>query len=204
MMDLKETYNKIAEDWVADHDKDIWGKAGADMFLSFLPKGATVLDVGCGGGIKTNYIAKQGYEASGVDFSEKMIEIAKRDYPSLEFNVLDMYDIDIYPKMVDGIFVQAALLHIKKDRVLEVLRKMKDKLNPGGVIYIAVKAMRDNGIEEEMKTENDYGYDYERFFSYFSLTELKDYFNQLDLELVWEGDADTSVTHWLQVVGKKV
>lgn len=203
-MNLKETYNRIAEDWVRDHDKDTWGKAGADMFLSFLPKGSTILDVGCGGGIKTNYLANQGYAASGVDFSEKMIEIAKRDYPTLQFAVLDMYNIDTYSQTVDGIFVQAALLHIEKARVLEVLGKMKNKLNPGGVIYIAVKAMRNNGIEEEVKTENDYGYDYKRFFSYFTLDELKGYFKQLDLEVIWEGGADTSMSHWVQVIGKKV
>lgn len=203
-MNLKETYNRIAEDWVRDHDKDTWGQGGADMFLSFLPKGATILDVGCGGGIKTNYLAKQGYDARGIDFSEKMIELAQQQYPHLEFAVLDMYDVDTYPESVDGIFVQAALLHIKKDRVLEVLTKLKDKLNRSGVIYIAVKAMRDNGVEEEIKTEHDYGYEYERFFSYYSLDELKAYFKQLGLEMLWEGGADTSLSHWLQVIGKKV
>lgn len=201
-MNLKDTYNKIAEDWVRDHDKDTWGQAGADMFLSFLPLGATVLDIGCGGGIKTNYIAKKGYKAEGVDLSDKMIELAKRDYPELQFAVLDMYDIDQYQHSVDGIFVQAALLHIEKKRVLEVLQKMKDKLNPDGVIYIAVKSMRDNGVEEEIKTENDYGYEYSRFFSYFTEEELRKYMNELDLDIVWEGSIGAA-SKWLQIIAKK-
>lgn len=202
-MNLKDTYNRIAEDWVKDHDKDTWGIPGAEKFLSFLQKGASILDVGCGGGIKTNYIASQGYDVAGVDLSERMIEIAKRDYPQLDFAVLDMYDIDQYPKTVDAIFVQAALLHIKKARVPEVLKKMAGKLNLGGLLYIAVKAKGEGGIDEEVKIENDYGYEYERFFSYYTIDELRTYLTDLNFEILWEGEANTTATKWLQVIGKK-
>ena len=201
-MNLKDTYNKIAEDWVKDHDIDVWWQEGTDYFLSLLPKGATILDVGCGGGIKTRYLAEHGYEATGIDFSEKMIEIAKRENPVLDFRVVDMYDLDTLPDMFDAIFVQAALLHIPKARVMEVLLKMKTRLNAGGLLYVAVKGKRENGPEEDVKTEDDYGYEYERFFSYFTLEELKGYFTQLDMEVVWETESGSNNTTWIQVVGR--
>jgi SAM-dependent methyltransferase len=202
-MDLKTTYNTIAEDWVKDHDKDTWWQEGTEYFLSLLPKESTVLDVGCGGGIKTRYISDKGYDATGIDFSDKMIEIAKRENPGVEFGVVDMYDVDTIAKTFDGIFVQAALLHIPKAQVMEVLTKMKDKLNPNGLLYIAVKGIREDGVEEGIKTENDYGYDYQRFFSYFTLEELKGYLNTLDLEIVWEGNRGSNATNWIQIIGKK-
>ena len=49
-------------------------------------------------------------------------------------------------------------------------KKFKNKLNPNGVLYLAVKEKRK--VEEEIATENDYGYEYERFFSYFTLDEI--------------------------------
>lgn len=202
-MDLKDTYNTIAEDWVKDHDKDTWWQEGTEYFLSLLPKKSTILDVGCGGGIKTRYISEKGYGVMGIDFSDKMIEIAKRENPGIEFAVVDMYDINTIEKTFDGIFVQAALLHIPKNRVMEVLTKMKEKLNPNGLLYLAVKGIRDDGVEEGIKTENDYGYDYQRFFSYFSLDELKNYFTILDLEIVWEGNRGSNATNWIQIIGKK-
>lgn len=202
-MDLKETYNRIAEDWVKDHDRDTWWQEGTDYFLSLLPQGAHILDVGCGAGIKTQYITDEGYNAMGVDFSEKMIEIAKREYSGLDFAVLDMYDIGTLEKNFDGIFVQAALLHIPKARAMEVLTNMKDKLNAGGFLYLAVKGMRADGMEEEMRKEDDYGYEYERFFSYFSLDELKGYFKELNLEVVWDGNTGSNATNWIQIIGKK-
>ncbi|MEQ1561249.1 MAG: class I SAM-dependent methyltransferase [Nitrospira sp.] len=202
-MNLKDTYNKIAEDWVKDHNNDTWWVAGTDYFLSQLPRGSKILDVGCGGGIKTKYISEKGYKVLGIDFSEKMIEIAKRENPGVDFMTVDMFDIDTIQQSFDGIFAQASLLHIPKNKVLEVLEKMKDKLNADGLLYVAVKDIKDNKIEEEVKVEDHYGYEYERFFSYFSLGELVEYFKKLNMDVVWSVDKDTLETPWVQVIGKK-
>jgi SAM-dependent methyltransferase len=199
---LKDTYNKIAEDWVKDHDRDDWWQDGADYFLSLLSKDSKILDVGCGGGIKTKYINDKGYQVKGIDFSEKMVDIAKRDNPNVDFELLDMYDVDTLKDKFDGIFVQASLLHIPKNRVVEVLTKMKSVLNSNGLIYIAVKGMRDDGIQEDTKVENDYGYEYERFFSYFTMDELKKYFRELDMEVIWEGENIPTATKWIQIIGR--
>ncbi len=202
-MSLKETYNKIAEDWIKDHNSDTWWQEGTDYFLSLLNKDSRILDIGCGGGVKTKYISEKGYKVLGIDFSEKMIEIAKRQNPSVNFSVVDIYDIDKISETFDGIFIQAVLLHIPKARVLEILQKIKSKLNTNGLVYLAVKGVRGDGIEEEVKTENDYGYEYERFFSYFSLEEFKGYLNKLDMKVVWESEKGSEKTKWIQIVGKK-
>ncbi len=202
-MSLKETYNKIAEDWVKDHNDDDWWQEGTDYFLSLLPKNSTILDVGCGGGIKTRYIQNKGYKVSGIDFSEKMIEVAKRENPDLDFAVVDIFDINTLDETFDGIFIQAVLLHIPKNRVMEVLTKMKDKLNNNGLLCLAVKGIHDDGIEENVVTESDYGYEYERFFSYFSLKELRSYFNKLNMKMVWERESGSNKTSWIQIIGKK-
>ncbi len=202
-MNLKETYNRIAEDWVLDHNDDDWWQAGTDHFLSLLTKKANVLDVGCGGGIKTKYISEKGHCVLGIDFSEKMIEIARRENPEVEFAVIDMYDMDKIEETFDGIFAQAALLHIPKTRALEVLTKMKDKLNEDGLLYLAVKGIREDGTEEDIVRQNDYGYEYERFFSYFKLEELKAYFDQLGLLVIREEDKKSNKTNWIQIIGKR-
>ncbi len=203
-MDLKSTYNKIAEDWVKDHNQDDWWKEGTDTFTSLLPQGASVLDVGCGGGIKTKNIANKGFKVTGIDFSEKMIEIAKRELPELDFDVVDVYDVDKYPKTFDGIFAQAVLLHIPKARTMEVLEKLKSRLNDGGILYIAVKGIKDDGIEEKVTQENDYGYEYERFFSFYSPEELREYLQKLNMEIVCENIFKSGKTDWLQIIGRKI
>ncbi len=202
-MNLKDTYNKIAEAWVTDHNADTWWQEGTDAFLKIIPVGCSVLDVGCGGGIKSKYIAEREFKVTGIDFSEKMIEIAQRENPNLDFAVVDVYNIDQYPKTFDAIFAQAVLLHIPKKDVMEVLQKMVNRLNFGGFLYLGVKAVKDDGVEEKVVTEDDYGYAYDRFFSFFTLSELKNYFRQLELDIVWEGEVGSGRANWVQIVGKK-
>ncbi len=199
---LRETYNKIAKDWNGDHIVDTWWIEETNTFLSLLPKEATILDVGCAGGYKTNYIKNKGFKIQGIDFSEGMIEDAKEKFPDITFEVLDVYNLDNLTKTFDGVFSQAVLLHIPKKRIMEVLEKMKTKLNKGGLLHIAVKEVKNNGIEEEIKKEDDYGYEYERFFSYFTLDELKGYFNKLGLEIIHENIVNSGRSNWICLIGR--
>ena len=138
-MSLKETYNKIAESWHQDHQSDDWWVEGTNTFISFLKKGELVLDVGCGAGTKSKYLLKNGLQVIGIDFSEKMIEIARKEIPQGKFFVMDINDVDKLRENFDGIFMQAVLLHVPKKEVESVLKKAVVKLKVGGYLYIAVK-----------------------------------------------------------------
>ncbi len=198
-MNLKETYNRIAEDWHRNHQKDDWWAGGTDKFISFLQKGDLALDVGCGAGTKSKYLIKKGLRVIGVDFSEKMIEIAKREIPNGNFFVFDLSEIDKLDYLFNGIFMQAVLLHIPKRKVKDKLEKVITKLKTGGYIYIAVKEKKSQGVEEEIKIENDYGYQYERFFSYFTVDEIKLYLQNLGIKIVFS----EIKSPWIQIIGRK-
>jgi SAM-dependent methyltransferase len=204
-MDLKSTYNTIVEDWFKDHHDDTWWHEGTEKFMALLSPEATILDVGCGPGVKSRWLTKKGFKVTGIDFSEKSIELAKRESQSMaiDFEVIDMYDLDSYPKTYDAVFAQASLLHIPKKRVVEVLEKLNRKIKSGGLLYIAVKGIRADGVEEQTLRENDYGHEYERFFSYYSLPELEKYFKNLNFEVVLTTSNVVGKTEWLQIVGKK-
>ncbi len=193
----------IAEDWVRDHHSDTWWQEGTEKFLSLLPPHASILDVGCGAGVKTRYITQKGFKVTGIDFSEKMIEIARRESPDIPFEVLDMYELEKHTVKYDGVFAQASLLHIRKERIQEVVSQLRNILVPGGLLYIAVKGIREDGVQEDVKKEYDYGYEYERFFSYYSLSELETYLTQAGMDVLWTLDTLSGRTHWLQIVGKR-
>lgn len=202
-MSLKATYDKIAEFWKKDHGDDSWWHEGTDKFLSFLPSGASILDMGCGTGVKSNYLSRKGFNVTGADFSEKMVALATHDYPQVTFEVVDLYDLDSYGKKFDAVFTQAVLLHIPKNRIVEILKKLKGKLNPGGFLYVAVKEIRPGQPDEGILKEDDYGFEYERFFSYYDTAELKGYLTQAGLEPIWEKRHLEKATYWIQVIAKK-
>lgn len=202
-MNLKDTYNKISNDWYSDHKSDDWWVEGTDIFISMLKNGSTVLDVGCGAGVKSKYLFEKGLTVTGIDFSEKFIEIAKNNVPGAQFFVMDMKEASSLGTKFDSIFAQASLLHIPKKEIRGVLAILVNQLRVGGYLYIAVKGLRPGGKEEEIVKENDYGYDYERFFSFFSMDELKGYLSELKLSIVYENSKIVGRTNWLQIVGKK-
>src|SRR3989338_1085130 len=137
-MDLKNTYNKIGDDWFRDHALDNWWHKGAGTFISFLKPGTKVLDVGCGPGHASKYLVQKGLKVFGFDFSEKMIEIAIREVPKSKFLVMDLNDIEKLEETFDGIYAKAVLLHVPKKEILVVMKKITSKLKPSGYFYVAV------------------------------------------------------------------
>lgn len=204
-MDLKETYNRIAEDWHRDHLHDDWWIQDIDTFIKNLPPGARVLDVGCGSGVKAKYLMGHGLKVTGIDISENLLEIARREAPEGEYRLFSMTDLDTMPETFDGVFAQASLLHIPKKDAGDVVKKMANRLVPGGLLYIAVKEPREGNPEEEVVTENDYGYEYERFFSYFTMAELERYLTDAGLHVISKlrNPNKSGKTVWLQIIGKK-
>ncbi|KKS95847.1 hypothetical protein A3B05_02645 [Candidatus Giovannonibacteria bacterium RIFCSPLOWO2_01_FULL_43_160] len=202
-MDLRETYNRIAEDWHKDHKQDNWWVEGTNKFVSLLKPNSLVLDAGCGAGNKSKYLIGKGLKVVGIDFSDKLIEIAKRETPSGKFFAMHINEADKLEEKFDGIFMQAVLLHIHKKDAKKTIKKLLDKLKLGGYLYIAVKEKKSGGADEEIKTENDYGYPYERFFSYFTLDEIKNLMKELELEISYENISSFGHTRWIQVIGKK-
>lgn len=92
MNETREFWDRIADDWntqVGDHgdsnrilnsDPVLWAFAG-DV------AGLTVLDAGCGTGYLTRQLQERGALVRGVDFSEKMCQIARAKAPELDFRV---------------------------------------------------------------------------------------------------------------------
>lgn len=199
-MDLKSTYNKIAEDWDNDHCHDTWWFEGTDKFISFFKPGASILDIGCGAGTKSDYLIRHGLKVTGIDFSEKMIKLAVEKVPAGTFWVKDFRNPLGFDHQFEGVFAQAALLHIPKKEIPEVLANIIKLLKPNGYLYVAVKELKVGKKEEEIIKENDYGYEYERFFSLFTLDELEKYIVGMRMKIVYKNVTTFGKTNWIQII----
>lgn len=201
--DLKATYNQIAEHWHADHAGDDWWREGTDKFISFLRSGDRVLDVGCGSGVKSRYFSEKGLQVVGVDISDKLLDIARRDAPQARFEVMDMRDVGRMNEAFDAVFAQASLLHMPKAEVPAVLHGLASVLKPEGYLYIAVKGGHPGQADEQVIEESDYGFPYKRFFSFYRMSEFEKYFADLGMKVVYKNAHMAGNTTWLQVVGRK-
>lgn len=178
---LADTYNKIADDYARDHENDTWDDDFLNFFCEALFQDAKVLDLGCGPGVETKKLSLRGFDMQGFDISESLLKIAREKLPPATYVKGDMlrglpYDESSF----DGVFAKASLLHVPKESIEIVLKEILRILKPGGVLHIAVK----QGDDEKEITENDYGYEYKRFFSYWRPEELQKLFQQHNLKVL--------------------
>lgn len=203
MPDLQATYDRIAKAWLQNNAEDKWWVVGASIFASLFRRGNTLLDMGCGAGIKTQFFAERDLNVTGIDFSLGMLETARLKAPTCKFEQFDLYKIEEYPQTFDGIWLQAVLLHVPKNQAKAVLEKLITRLNPGGYLYVGVKEIPPGTKDEEQKVEKVYGEEHSRFFAYYTMLELQTLLESIGLTLVWQDYTPGKNIRWLEVIYQK-
>ncbi len=199
---LADTYNKIASDYAKDHEYDTWDNDYVDFFSEALLQNAKVLDLGCGPGVETKKLTLRGFDVQGFDLSEGLLQIAREKLPAAIFVQGDMLkELPYTDEYFDGVFAKASLLHIPKEDIDSVFDEIYRILKPSGILHIALK----RGDDERVVVENDYGYEYERFFSFWEAEELEDICKEYNLKILkqdsWTNPGMKTV--WLKYLLKK-
>lgn len=166
-----------------------------ETFNSYLKKGTTILDLGCGSGRDSYHFSNYGYEVISADYSDEMVKMA-RDYLNKEVIKLDMRQMD-FKKKFDGIWACASILHIKKDAIGKVLKNSYRALKDGGIMYMSFKY----GEGEVQSGERHFSNYTEDTFS-----ELLDSLDIFSVEKFWKtADVrpDRQDEFWLNVIVKK-
>lgn len=80
--------------------------------LSGLPRGARIVDLGCGSGVFTNLLQQRGYRCSGVDLNSKLIAIARTKFSGIEFHIGDIERLPFADASFDGVLFSGVLHHL--------------------------------------------------------------------------------------------
>lgn len=94
-----------------------------------------ILDIGCGNGFTASCLAEKGFDVIGIDVSRKGIEIARKAYPGIRFEVASAYDdlTSIAPN-VDVVLAMDVIEHLYSPKLF--MERLYDVLNAGGVLII--------------------------------------------------------------------
>ena len=109
-----------------------------DPFLELIPEqGKKILDAGCGSGRDSLFFKKKGFEIIAFDASEELVKLSS---DLLKQPVLHMTFEDLsFSNEFDGIWTCASLLHVPKDQMPAVLKKLADALKENGILYASFK-----------------------------------------------------------------
>lgn len=166
-----------------------------ERFLRKLKAGSYILDFGCGSGRDTKYFLSKGYKVDAIDGSEELCKIAS-EYVGMDVKKMRFAELDEYEKY-DGIWACSSILHLPKDELKSVLRKMVVALKSEGVIYSSFKYGEFEGKRNG------------RYFTDFTLETFKNYIqdmNQLQMEEYWiSGDVrpGRGDEKWLNLILRK-
>jgi ubiquinone/menaquinone biosynthesis C-methylase UbiE len=106
--------------------------------------GGPVADVGCGTGRVTAFLDGLGLRAFGIDLSPGMIEVARRSYPGLRFEVGSMLALDLPDASLGGLLAWYSVIHVPDERVPEAFAEFCRVLAPGGLVLLGFQAGDDS------------------------------------------------------------
>ena len=95
-----------------------------------------VADVGCGAGRVTAYLDGLGLPVFGIDLSPGMIEVARRTYPGLRFEVGSMLALDVPDAALGGVLAWYSVIHVPDERLPEAFAEFCRVLAPGGLVLL--------------------------------------------------------------------
>jgi len=188
--DMKKEFDKLYES-----EECVWGLEADKYLAMFLDRAhtGTALDVGCGEGRHSLFLAQEGYVIDAIDISEKAIE--KLEHLAEEYGVSTM----IFPKVGDTRALElpqqkydlAVLSYVfpflKYSDIITILEKVKQSLKPGGCIYVSALTTDDpeyinySRKQKPIEPRTFYSPGLKCYCYYFEKGELKTLFSDFDV-----------------------
>ncbi|HVA26720.1 MAG TPA: class I SAM-dependent methyltransferase, partial [Candidatus Baltobacteraceae bacterium] len=103
-----------------------------------LAPGNTILDVGCGTGLASGPLIENRYRITGIDPSEPMIAIAKRNFPSATWQVAKAENLPFKDASFDAVVSAQTFHRVDADAAIAEVRRV---LRPGGIVAIWWKSI---------------------------------------------------------------
>lgn len=145
---VENGYNKIAEEYYTLRDVFDY-KRELEKFASLLPKNAKVLDVGCGAGVPIiKFLVESGFDVVGIDSSERMLELARKNVPKAKFIKKEMTKLDFKDNHFDGLTAFYSIIHVPREKHFSLFRSFHRILKPKGIMLITMRSTEWEGIEE--------------------------------------------------------
>ncbi|MEU4428570.1 class I SAM-dependent methyltransferase [Actinoplanes sp. NPDC024001] len=143
---------KIAENpghsrWYIDRFREMAARgddlAGeARMIDAMVPRGARILDAGCGTGRVGGHLAAAGHKVTGVDLDPELIAEAQQNHPGADWQVGDLSELDLPDRFDVVVCAGNVMTFAAPSSRVEILRRFARHLTAEGRAVIGFGAGR--------------------------------------------------------------
>lgn len=154
--------------------------AGEARFVDAMaPRGAHILDAGCGPGRLGGYLATVGHRVVGVDVDPALIEAAEQDYPGPRWLVGDLAELDLpargIPEPFDVIVSAGNVMtFLAPSTRIQVLSRLRAHLAGDGRAAIGFGAYREYEFTDFLNDAADAGFAPDLLLSTWDMRPLRD------------------------------
>jgi SAM-dependent methyltransferase len=139
--DLVASYDRAAERYAEtffhELDRKPFDRELLDAFAETVHGRGRVCDIGCGPGHVGRWLTERGVDVFGIDISPRMIEVASRLNPDIDFRQGDMLALDIPDEALAAIVAFYSLIHLSRASVTRALLEFRRTLRHDGRLLVA-------------------------------------------------------------------
>ena len=155
----------MAKNAIWSRSRSAIGASTVRQWARTLPRGATVLDVGCGNGYPiTQALVDEGLSVYGVDASPSMIADFKRRFPDAPAECRPVEDSEFFGREFNGMVAWGLMFLLEFDVQEMLIAKASRALKPGGKFLFTSPSERGEGpdILTGRQTRSPGGKEYHR------------------------------------------
>lgn len=148
MPDLALLYDDLAETYAAGRHRFDTTPV-LEEFARHFPPGACVLDAGGGAGEPVaRYFVERGDTITGIDVSERMLALARRQVPEATFQRMDLRALEFPPASFDAIATVYVAFHLPRAEHAALFAGFARVLKPGGRLLLTLATREYTGQDE--------------------------------------------------------
>src|SRR5246127_2070988 len=147
MVDRSNGYEGIAAAFVSTRSPIIGVKRVRD-WAKALPRGAAVVDLGCGPGVPiTEVLVAEGLSVYGVDAAPSFVQAFRRNLPNTPIACEAVQDSRFFDRTFDGALAWGFMFVLSAEDQRRLIQRIGDILVPGGRLLFTSPAETGSGTD---------------------------------------------------------
>lgn len=144
---LTDSYSKFDEPFARIYNES-WGPDYNKLalptlekfLLSYIPQKANILDLCCGTGVPSQWLSNKGYQVTGIDSSQKMLQYARENAPNCQLILGDVRSFELPLSFHAAFSTGLAFTHILHlEELISIFQNVYKALETNGIFLFDLR-----------------------------------------------------------------